>query len=594
MNFAASAWLWVLLLVPALYAAYSWNHRRRRQRLEKLIDPALWGAVVPEVNWNAGLRKARLWCLALAFGVVALAQPQWGKREEVLSISGLDVMVVLDVSQSMMVEDVVPSRLNKAKHMVKSIAEQLEGDRLGLVAFAASAYLAAPLTTDLNYISETIDVLSPATVLNQGTDIGSALQTAVRALDRGAVQNGEEVKNTGTRVVVLMTDGEDHEGVMKEAAASLSRAGVKLYVIGIGTEKGGPIPVRDNSGQLHGYKRDGGKAVVSTFQPHSLIQLASNAGGKYWTATQNESEIGELLGEIKSLSRGEYGERRLVLREDRYQIPLAVALILLFLETSIPARAIRLGAMTAILFSIALPSAHAAPDGELKTYLENQEGLGAFEDGNLDEAKKRFGSAEKLSPDLPELKFNQGVVELQNGNNDEAAEAFEWSANEALRMNKQDLAAKSLFNQGLAHSRSGDRDGAIDSYLKALAMAKASGNKKLETDTRKNIELLMQKPPQQQQQKGEQENKDSESQEKQNQDQKKSQSEEEKNEKDQKDQKKKPERFASPQQKKKFQSEKLSKEDVERVMAELSNRERELQKKLRKQPGQKSQSGKTW
>src|SRR6185437_11532870 len=190
MIFAHPQWLWALLVLPLFYLIMIWNRAQRRRRLASFADPALWPRLLPELDWGAPLRKGLIWILAFGFGIVALANPEWGRHEQVVHLNGLDIMVVLDVSNSMYVEDVVPSRLESAKHFVTDFLERLEGDRVGIVAFAASSYVASPLTTDLDYIRENLAILSPKMVHNQGTDIGLGLETAGRALARGAEESG--------------------------------------------------------------------------------------------------------------------------------------------------------------------------------------------------------------------------------------------------------------------------------------------------------------------------------------------------------------------------------------------------------------------
>ncbi len=623
MRFGSPHWLWLLPFLAAGLGFLLWEIRQRRKRLSLFAAPSVWKVIVPELSWVALRRKVILSALALMLGVVALARPQWGRHEETVQVTGLDVMIALDLSSSMEVEDVVPSRLKKAKHLVRTLLDRLDGDRVGVVAFAGSTYVACPLTTDLDYAYETIDVMTPKMVVNQGTDVGLALETAVKALERGAEEPGKrESMPTQSKVVILISDGEDHEKHLEDGARLIKEAGAKLYVFGVGTQKGGPIPLRDDRGQLEGYKKSGGSPVISSFDPDALTRLASLAGGRYWNVTVGEAEVDDLLQDMGALSRGDYAERKVVTYQDRYQWPLALALILLLVEISLPARRI-LPLLLVGMFFLATSGARAdggASRGQvpLNAYLENKRGLKAFKEGKLEEAKKSFGSAQALDPTRPELSFNEGVIQAEEGNLEKAAQGFAQAGKGALEIGNPKLAARSFFNQGAVLSKKGDLGAAVRSYVDAIDAAVQGRDAETERDARKNLELLLQeqekqKQQQQQQQQQQQDQQKQDQQQKNQQDQQDQQDQKDQQQKNQnqqsgddqkKDQQKKPdegnqEKQQPPQgqssaRKREFRSSKLSKEDAERVMAELSNRERELQAKLKKQRGRPQGQSRDW
>ncbi len=342
MRFASPSWLYLLMLVPVVYWVLIEQQKIRRQRFTRFADPAVWEAIAPELDFEARLRKERAWLIAVFFLILALARPQWGKIEETVKATGLDALVVLDVSKSMEAEDVVPSRLKKAKHLIRTISERIQGDRMGVVAFAGSSYLACPLTTDLGYVNESVSIMNPDMIQNQGTDVGIALETAMKALERGGEEaGGPKDRPSASKAVIVLSDGEDHEQGGIDQARKLKESGIRLYVVGIGTEKGGPIPVRDDAGQLHGYKRSRtGDAVVTSFKPDYLMNVAQAGDGKYWTATPAETEVDELVHDLGGLARGEYTERKIVTYQERYQFPLAFAVVFLIQEWSLAARKI--------------------------------------------------------------------------------------------------------------------------------------------------------------------------------------------------------------------------------------------------------------
>lgn len=633
---SAFAWgapkvLWFLLLIPVLALAGGLALKSSRRRLEAWIAPGVWKAVIPDYSNRGGPRRLGLRVFAYLFGILALARPQWGTQEELLKITGLDVMLVLDVSTSMMVEDVMPSRLQKAKHLIRTFGERLKGDRLGLIAFAGSSFVASPVTTDTEYAVEMGQMMTPRMVTNQGTDIGLALETALLAMKRGgeAQDSKSEGKPVTTQAVVLITDGEDHEGGAQPIAKRIQEEGVKLYILGVGTQKGGPIPVRDDQGVLHGYKRDkSGQPVLSRFEADSLVALAQAASGRYWNVTDLETEVDELLQDLGGLNRQELAERKLIIRQERFQIPLGIAALLLLIEITMGlskgsenkrektknhgerASASPLGVsgfflgfgFLHLLLSIQSELAHADRSWSSKqvpwgVYQSNREGLEALGAGKLEEARNAFGTAQAQSPDLPELEFNRGHVEQKQENVDGAIQAFERSSQKAGSLQDWALKGKSDFNSAYLRAKKGDFQGAVAGYSEALQSALKAKDMELEKRIRKNLELLVEEEKKQQQQKQNQES--GQNQENSGSDQKKDESNQ--NQKDSEDQKKNGSEKQEPkkgqeykQKKQEFKSGKMSKDDAERVMNELSTREKELREKMKRKSGSPQSNEKDW
>jgi len=591
MKFAASQWLWLLLMIPIGYLIAFLSDRARQQRLSSFIHRSLWSALIPELDLGARLRKARFWWGAALFAVIALARPQWGIHQEVTHVAGLDILVVLDISNSMDVEDVLPSRLNKAKHLVHKFVDGLHGDRMGVVPFAATSYVACPLTTDLEYALETIDVLTPRAIVNQGTDIGRGLEIALGSLSRGA-EEGAPVgsEKVASQAILLISDGEDHEEQAIELAKKARSAGINLFVIGVGTEKGGPIPIRDSTGNLHGYKRDpNGQGVVSTFKPSALMEIASAGGGRYWNASLSESEVDEIHRELGGLNRTDYAERRQITHEERYQWPLAIALLFFLLELTLPLRKTSLSisrtsvGMVAVLFL----GTQMGCIGSADHYQENEKGIQAFNEGRLDEAKQHFSSVQAKNPSAPELFYNQALVQEKEGDVDGAIRSFSEAAKGVKKDQPSELDGRAFFNLGATYAKKGDLPNAVQSYLGAIEAAQRNHDTALEQDTRKNLELLVTQLEQQQkeEQQQQQEEKDGENEEKEKKEdngQKKKKSGPTKNYKD------------LSRQPRKFQSQKLTNDAAERVMAELKSRERDLQGRSRKQGPKPEGNSRDW
>ena len=584
MTFSQTFWLWGLVLLVPLYIVFFAEDRRRRNVLSRLAHADLLEKIIPGIKFKARLRKWNLWGIGAAFLFLSLAQPQWGSHEESITISGMDLVIALDVSNSMEVEDVVPNRLKKAKHFVRGLVEQLGGDRVGVIAFAGSAFMASPLTTDLAYVLEIIDTLTPQVIMNQGTDIGAALETATAALERGAQEGSEEnTQAVASKAVVLISDGEDFEERAIEAAKKLKKIGAQLYLFGVGSTEGKPIPVRDESGNLRGYKRDvKGQPILSKFQPDALKKLAEAADGKFWPITSTEEEVNELLSDLGALNRSDYTEKRILVREERFQIPLAIALICFFIEMAIP-----ISKVLVLIFFFFGISHTASAEPSLDVYLENKKGLEAYEKKDLDEARKRFGSAQAKDPASPELRFNQGVVQMEQKDYEGAAQSFSDSAKSYLNSpsgSNLGFTGRSFYNLGSSLAAQGQADKAIESFLKSIEAAKASGDEELEKRARQKLESVVQQQQQKQQQNQKQDQQNNQQQQDSQQQEQEQQSQNDKNE-EQKEKQKEDQSQKRYTNKAPFKSQKLSKEDAERVMAELANREKQLQQKLNRQKG---------
>lgn len=560
--------------------------------LRRWIQPQHWESVLPEYFPQGRLIRRVLLLLALGAALTALARPQWGEREETSPVTGLDVMIALDLSSSMNVEDLAPSRLARAKHWLKSFIGGLDGDRVGLLGFGSSAHVFVPLTQDLAFVQDQLQTLSPKMITNQGTDIGLALEAAAQTLERGSenelLPGGEE--KTPSHALLLVTDGEDHEGAAADVAKKLKGMGVQLYVLGVGTERGGPVPVLDENGNKVTYKKDrGGQPIVSHFAGKSLQTLAAAGGGEYWNLTSDESELKELLGQVGKLQRGDLAEKKIIIKEDRYQWPLGLGILLLLAEFFVPLHRIRLDAKAAFLIvgllMISNAPAHAGVLDDLRGYWNHRAGIQALREGRLDDAQRDFGEAQKQMPSRGEPAFNQGVTQLKKGDTEGALQSFAQGAEQAGGDRVRGIAH---YNEGWVRAQKKDYLGAARSYLDAIRSAQKSGDHELEEKARKNLELLQQQQQEDEKKKSDQdkkgENKD---------DQKKDQSGEKSKPEDQSskdedknqesDSKKSPSASGLKHKRTPFRSEKLSPEDADRVLNELQGKETELRGKLRKQ-----------
>jgi Ca-activated chloride channel family protein len=341
MRFMNPELLWLILALPVL-ALMGWRSAvRRRRRLEWFAGGADHATRFRgEVSVHMRAAKHLLLQFALLLLIVAAARPQWGARLEPVTRKGSDVVIVLDSSLSMAAEDVAPSRLGYAKHAVDSLLRRLVGDRVALVTFAGQATLACPLTPDQAAVRLFLDAVEAESVQVPGTALAEALRLGVRAL--GPVDPTEEERG---RTLILFSDGEDHEGGVEEMAAELKREGVALYTVGVGSSRGAPIPLRDRSGVLTGYKKDREDRVVTTrLEESNLELLALETGGRYYRATATEVEVEEIAKRLSTVEGGEFGAVLRTRYEDRFQIPLLLGILALAAEGALGDRRRRGGA----------------------------------------------------------------------------------------------------------------------------------------------------------------------------------------------------------------------------------------------------------
>jgi Ca-activated chloride channel homolog len=328
MTFARPMFLYGLLLLPLLALFWVWTERRRQTALARLGEASLIARLSATVNRRGRRWQAVLWLAALALLLLGLARPQWGTQVERVTQEGLQVLVALDVSQSMLVEDIKPNRLSRAKLEISELMEQLDGDEVGLVLFSGASFIQFPLTSDYATARSFLDAADPRVISRQGTAIAEAIDTAVAGFDP---------HRTSQRVILLITDGENHEGDALAAAQRAAEEGVIIYAIGLGSTQGDPIPVYGAEGDVAEFKRDAaGEVVLSKLDELTLQQIAQAGGGKYYRAAADGSELGAIVAEINQLQREEMAERFETYGVERFQGFVLIGLALLTVSQLIP------------------------------------------------------------------------------------------------------------------------------------------------------------------------------------------------------------------------------------------------------------------
>ena len=340
MRFGAPIYLWVLLVIPFLAVLLGFAAWRRHRALVRFADPGLARRLASSLSVERRVIKGALLVVAAAALVLALARPQWGARTETVTRRGVDVVVAVDTSLSMLTEDVKPNRLARARSAILSLMDEMQGDRIGLVAFSGTAYVACPLTLDYAAAGMFVDVLDPTLLPVPGTAIAAALKAAVGAFPQ------EERRH---KVVILITDGEDHEGDVKGAAEAAAEAGVVVYTVGVGSPNGDPIPIRDEQGRVVGYKEDKQRLkVTSRLDEGTLEAIASATHGKYYRATSEGAELKKIYQDIAGMDRKTLSSRLEIAFEERYPLPLGAALLLLAIEAMLGERRGRQAARVAL------------------------------------------------------------------------------------------------------------------------------------------------------------------------------------------------------------------------------------------------------
>ncbi len=281
-------------------------------------------------TWQRNLRLI-MECLALCCFIIALARPQLGQRLDEIKSQGVEIMILFDVSSSMMAEDVKPNRLEQAKFDMSKLVDQLAGSKFGLIAFAGSAALLSPLTNDGSAIKMYLESLTPDSVSTQGTEFASALKEAKDAFDRGGTQVTESIR--ATRVLILASDGEDQEPGALAGADTLFKEGYRVFTLAYGTEKGGAIPLRDPNGYLSGYKKDkSGNIIMSRSSGKVLQELAQAGKGSFYHSYFGGNHIENLVKDIDKLEKAQFSSQMTQQYDEKYQFPLSLGFVIYLLS----------------------------------------------------------------------------------------------------------------------------------------------------------------------------------------------------------------------------------------------------------------------
>ncbi len=481
MNFAHRHILWSLLIIlPALIVFFWWAWRERQRLMTQFIQARLLPGLISGLSPTRQKVRFVLITIAFALLLIALARPQWGFTWEESKQKGLDIVVAIDTSKSMLAEDIAPNRLQRAKLAALDLMQQAQSDRLGLVAFAGGAFLQCPLTIDDNAFRQSVEALDVNIIPQGGTAVAEAITTAL-----GAFKEGDNFK-----VLVLFTDGEDNDENALEAAQAAAKEGMKIFTIGIGTPEGEILRIKDAKGRTDYLRDSEGNAVKSRLNEALLQQIAGATEGGFYLPMRGAKTIDTLYEKgLAPLPKSE-GQEKLVKRmHERYHWPLALAILLLLVEMLLPERSrrkdktsnvqrptsnVQVSAVVLLLVFLLLPSIGiASPASALKDY-----SAGNFTNALTEYERLLNQQTKKQKPEDPRLHFNAGAAAYRATNYTVAIQHF----TAVLAAQDIKLQAQAYYNLGNVHFRLGQQAEDLDKLEEAWKESLKQFNHAVELD----------------------------------------------------------------------------------------------------------------
>ena len=477
MNLAHLWMLNLLWLLPLAAVTLVIQSRKKKRTLEAFADAHLLPRLTAQDHRGRRFIKAMLLLLSLGLMLFALAGPRWGSHYEEVSQKGVDIMLLIDVSPSMLVEDIAPNRLERARREILDFIRVVQGDRLGLIAFSGAAFIQCPLTLDYAALEMFLGALQPDLIPVPGTDLGAAIEMGISAFD---------AESATDKVILLITDGEDNEKRGFNAARQAAAKDVKIFVFGIGDVGGGPIPETDGGG---GFKKDSqGKLILSKLEEEGLREIAAQTGGTYVRSVAGDLDLDILYFDgIKSSTQArELKSGKIKVYEERFALFVLAAFLILLIEgftdaklrpkapagrkAVAPRLVLLLLAAPVLYLMAAVPSAAAeSPDA-------------LYRKGRFAEAEKAYAQADMDNPRDLRARYNRGCAAYQNKDYQTAAAAF---ARVLRRSQDPDIRFNAAYNLGNAAYQQGDFKSAGQHFKQALAANPSS------EDARHNLELAL-------------------------------------------------------------------------------------------------------
>lgn len=462
-----------LCLLPLVCLALIVQNRKKKNAMAKFADAALLERLTANDHRGRRILKGILLLFTLSLLIFALAGPRWGSSYQEVSQKGVDIMILVDVSPSMMVEDIKPNRLEQARREIIDFLRVVEGDRVGLVAFAGAAFVQCPLTLDYGALQLFLDALEPDLIPAPGTDLSAAIETGLSAFDFEAETD---------KVMLLITDGEDNEGRGVETARMADERDVKIFVFGIGELAGGPIPEEEGKG---GFKKDKtGKLILSKLNEDGLKEIAANTGGRYVRSMAGDLDLDVIYFDgIKSMTDAQtLKSGKIKIYDERFTFFVLAALLLLLMEGVIDERKKWTSRSLSVVFTIVFLG-HAVFMTSTVFAAEDPDDL--YKQGRFADAEKEYAKLDMDNPKDLRYRYNRGCSAYQNEDYQGAMAAFSSVLRRTQKDQDNPVRLKAAFNLGNTAYKMGDYASAAAFYRQILL--EDSSNE----DARHNMEMAL-------------------------------------------------------------------------------------------------------
>ena len=564
-RFEDPIYLYLLALIPILVLIHFLMLRRQKMQLRKFGDLELVRQLMPNVSRFRPLVKFWLLLGALALLIVVLARPQFGNKISHEKRTGIETIICMDISNSMLAEDVTPSRLDRAKMMVENLVDHFTNDKIGLIVFAGDAFVQLPITSDYVSAKMFLSSITPAMISTQGTDIAAAINMAAHSFT--------QEENIGKAIIVI-TDGEDHEGGALEAAKEAKEKGMNTYVLGVGSPNGAPIPVGNGD-----YMKDNaGQTVMSALNEQMCRQLADAGSGAYIHVENNSNAQEQLDNELDKLSKKETSSTIYSDFDEQFQAVAIIVLLLLILEVcileiknpmlknvSLFKRGKKVAAVVVLL--LVTTGVQAQSDRQMI-----RQGNKLYRKGNVAEAEVSYRKAVERNERNPQANYNLGNSLMAQRKDSLAITQLEKAAKLETNPLRR---AQAYHNMGVICQQHRMFGEAIEAYKEALR------NNPADHETRYNLELCKRQQKEQQQDQNQQNKDNKDNKDKDKQDQQKQEQKQDQQKQDQQQQQQKPQ---------------MSKENAEQLLNAAMQEEKQTQERMKKaqQQPQKRRLEKNW
>ena len=580
-HFAQAQYLLLILLIPFFFIGYALFRKGRNKKIAKLGNPGILAALMPERSRAKGWVRISFFAVAWFFFAIGLARPQMGAKLKENNRKGAEIMIALDVSNSMLAQDYYPNRLERAKLAISRLVDKLQGDRIGLIVFAGQSFVQLPITTD--YVSAKIflNTIGTESVPVQGTALGEAISTAIKSFSSEAQMQQEN------KAIILITDGENHEDDAVAAARNAAELGIKVFCVGVGSPEGKPIPYGENGDLM---KDKDGNIVVTKLNEAVLEEVAAAGGGAYVRAGNAEFGLNPIIDELKQLQEQQFKSVVFEDFEEQYMYFFAIALFFLLLEFLVGSK--RVGKrmfMILILLGMTFGSAYAQTDRK-----EVRKGNRYFKKGEYKEAEVEYRKA--LIKDSLSVAGNYNLANTLMQDEDAAnAELIyakvgdtiskmpvnvDWERGQ-VEVRKNDVAPDYYHNLGNSYLAQKKYQEAVDAYKNALRRNPG------DSQTRENYiyakkKLEGQQNQDQQQNQQNQQNQDNQ-QNQQNQDQQRNQDQNNDNKQNDQNNDQKQDQKDQPQQQNGGSEPKITPQAAQQMLQAIQEKENQTQEKVKEE-----------